>query len=489
MSLLDDTTVEVRSRNRSSLNDSYSLPHPLSVNQTSDGGWMVRLRTVIDSGRSSVSEFIKSETVDIPPEENGISWYAAVFLVVNAALGAGLLNFPQAFDQAGGIVVACIVQTGSVVFVIAALVILAYCSDENKCATYQDVVSGMCGKIARRLCAAAVALYCYGTCITFLIIIGDQFERVLASWYGSSFCHYWYMTRNFTMIVSSVVLILPFCFPKRIDFLKYASSFGVLSIMYVEFLVIYKFYEGKHESGPVKSKPDAWTDVFLVIPVICFGYQCHVSCVPVYSCLKNRCVGVFLRTVIVAMAICVLTYTVAATYGYLTFGSLVTSDILESYDATDPVVLVGLIALAIKTYTTYPILLFCGRVAIDDLYLELRKISIETGMRFERLRRIIIAMVWFVTSVFLAAVIPNIGVVIQYLGSLAAVFIFIFPGLCLLQLALKKDDIIILRKTKILIAISGTFLFVGSLIFGLVFTQSLIENIKHKDMDTIKLCH
>lgn len=35
---------------------------------------------------------------------------SAIFLVINACLGAGLLNFPQAFDQGGGIVVSIIVQ-------------------------------------------------------------------------------------------------------------------------------------------------------------------------------------------------------------------------------------------------------------------------------------------------------------------------------------------------------------------------------------------
>ena len=43
----------------------------------------------------------------------GSSGLAAVFLIINAALGAGLLNFPQAFDQAGGIVTAVIVQAVS----------------------------------------------------------------------------------------------------------------------------------------------------------------------------------------------------------------------------------------------------------------------------------------------------------------------------------------------------------------------------------------
>ncbi len=53
----------------------------------------------------------------------------------------------------------------------------------------------------------------------------------------------------------------------------------------------------------------------------------------------------------------------------------------------------------------------------------------ETSLK----RRILIATPWFVTSLVCAILIPNIGEVIQFLGSLAAVFIFIFPGLCLFQ--------------------------------------------------------
>jgi Transmembrane amino acid transporter protein. len=57
----------------------------------------------------------------------------------------------------------------------------------------------------------------------------------------------------------------------------------------------------------------------------------------------------------------VIAYTLAGIYGYLTFGAFVTSDILESYSGSNALVLIGIVAIAIKTYTTYPILLFCGR--------------------------------------------------------------------------------------------------------------------------------
>lgn len=63
----------------------------------------------------------------------------------------------------------------------------------------------------------------------------------------------------------------------------------------------------------------------------------------------------------IAMVFCVVAYTVAGVLGYLTFGSLVTSDVLESYGGENPLVLLGIVAIAIKSVTTYPLLQFCGR--------------------------------------------------------------------------------------------------------------------------------
>ena len=63
------------------------------------------------------------------------------------------------------------------VFIIGALLILAYCSDLQQSATYQDVVYSMCGKRMQTACAITIILYTFGTCITFFIIIGDQWDK------------------------------------------------------------------------------------------------------------------------------------------------------------------------------------------------------------------------------------------------------------------------------------------------------------------------
>ena len=95
--------------------------------------------------------------------------------------------------------------------------------------------------------------------------------------------------------------------------------------------------------------------------------QCHLSVVPIYSCMKKRTVCEFTKTLVVAMVLCVFAYTGTASFGYLTFGSAVNEDVLLSYKPT-PDVLVAVILVAIKMYTTLPILLFVGRWDTCHLY-------------------------------------------------------------------------------------------------------------------------
>lgn len=121
----------------------------------------------------------------------GSSILGTIMLIINATLGAGLLNFPQAFDRAGGIAVSLIIQLCFLVFIIAALIILAKCSDLTNSCSMQDAFAQLCGQKYLFFCGLCVICYSFGCCLTFLIIIGDQFDRVLATYYGMDFCNHW----------------------------------------------------------------------------------------------------------------------------------------------------------------------------------------------------------------------------------------------------------------------------------------------------------
>lgn len=122
---------------------------------------------------------------------SGAGTWGTIFLIVNTTLGAGLLNFPQAFDKAGGVGTSVITQLAFLVFITAALVILASCSDFTCTDTMQDAFAGLYGSKSHILCGICVSVYSFGCCLTFLIIIGDQFDRVFATYYGLDYCHTW----------------------------------------------------------------------------------------------------------------------------------------------------------------------------------------------------------------------------------------------------------------------------------------------------------
>ena len=179
------------------------------------------------------------------------------------------------------------------------------------------------------------------------------------------------------------------------------------------------------------------------------------------------------------------TYTGAATFGYLTFGSLVSEDILSNYNANKPSVMLALVALSLKTYTTYPILLFCGREGLATIIKDIF-VTNDTPSK-EKFRRCVIASVWFVATILLAIEIPSIGVVIHILGSFAAIFIFIFPGICLLQTTLMQDSSLSTWKSRCKIGLALIFIVLGFFLFGVVLTQGILAELSPAS-DVVLLC-
>lgn len=352
--------------------------------------------------------------------------------------------------------------------------ILVYCADFNQDNTYHDVLLSMCGKRAQQLSALSILLTCYGINITFLVIIGDQYDRIFNSLLPTLMAEesgYWFLDRKFTIFVTSTLFIWPMCYAQRLDFLRYASVLGLFAMLYVAFLTVYEHYVLDEEaisvvlafaktthqqqlepttnnenqtlqlqtsdsltSSSELIKSVRWFEQVAIIPVLCFAYQTHEVIVPVYACMKERSMASFMKASVFGLIILFLLYNLVGAYGYLTFGSDVGADIMSLYDASDPIVVVGIVALVIKFITTYPPLMFCGRSALDGLYGELRKMSANEFNAAEGTRRVIISTLWFASTVLFAIFAPDISVTLQLLGSMASINVFVFPGMCLISL-------------------------------------------------------
>ncbi|XP_028823829.1 putative sodium-coupled neutral amino acid transporter 7 [Denticeps clupeoides] len=415
------------------------------------------------------------------PQRGGTSAVGAVFIVVNAALGAGLLNFPAAFNMAGGVTSGVVLQMSMLVFIISGLVILAYCSQVSNETTYQEVVRAVCGRLVGVVCEVAIAVYTFGTCIAFLIIIGDQLDKLIGAMTSElepGVNSHWYTDRKFTIVVTAVLVILPLSIPKEIGFQKYASGLSVVGTWYVTIVIIVKYIWPDKDVTPgyIPTSPSSWTAVFNAMPTICFGFQCHVSSVPVFNSMQEREVRRWGGVVTVGMLLCLFVYTGTGVCGFLSFGSNVSQDVLMSYPSNDVAVAIARAFIIICVVTSYPILHFCGRAVLEGLWLRFHGEQVEVDVGRERRRRILQTTVWFFLTLLLALFIPDIGRVISLIGGLAACFIFVFPGLCLVQAKLSETDIRT-GSWKGLVAGGVVMVTIGAFIFGQTTTNAVFQDL------------
>ena len=108
----------------------------------------------------------------------GVSKFGAIFIVCNAALGAGLLNFPHAYALAGGWPVCLGLQLGVMALALVGLHYLASGARAHSVTTYQEVVKFSASPKFGLLAMVFIIIYTYGCCITFEIVLGDQLEAI-----------------------------------------------------------------------------------------------------------------------------------------------------------------------------------------------------------------------------------------------------------------------------------------------------------------------
>ncbi|XP_028392884.1 putative sodium-coupled neutral amino acid transporter 7 [Dendronephthya gigantea] len=405
-------------------------------------------------------------------DEPGLPIPRAVFVVTNAALGAGMLAFPEAYAKTGGVPEALGVQAVLIALIIGAFLILGFCGQVRRTANYQDTVLVFCGPIAQVICQVIVVVYMFGSDVTYLILIGDQLTKVIDH-------SGWYFDRRFIIAVVSCICILPLCIPKKLKVISYSSLFGGIGAFFVCLVVMSRFYTGNYTYGS-SSKPFFWPNVFAAVPVICFGFQCHVTSVAVLAELHNPTLKRFGIVTALSTLICTVIYSVTGSYGFLTFGHNVKSDILLNYDPKDGAVTAARAVIVMVVFSTYAICHFVGRSAFLGLWTKLRRFTTAEVEAWQNKRRIITSLIWFFSSLGLSIIVPNIGKAIAIVGGFAAHFIFTFPGLCLIQIVLSNKVTLSSRLKNAGMVIGVLYVVIGFFLFAQTVTQAIMDDINNK---------
>ncbi|XP_037307862.2 putative sodium-coupled neutral amino acid transporter 8 [Pungitius pungitius] len=432
--------------------------------------------------RESISLMARSASHADPPR---LGSFGAVFIMLKSALGAGLLNFPWAFQKAGGVTSAVSVELVSLVFLISGLVILGYASSVSRQKTYQDVVREVCGRAVGQLCEVCFCFNLFMICVAFLVVVQDQLEKLSISLYetvsGSSegeMPYHWYFDKRFALFIMCLFIILPLSIPKEIGIQKYTSVLGTLAATYLCVAVIVKYYMVENHNVIITPEHSqgvgSWASMFSVVPTICFGFQCHEACIAIYSSMENQNLSHWVLISVVSMIFCLLIYTLTGVYGFMTFGRAVASDILMSYPGNDVVMIISRLLFGISIVTIYPIILLLGRSVILNLMLRIQRNRRGIASHlFESRCRVFLTVIWITVTLLIAMFVPDMGEVISVIGGISAFFIFIFPGLCLLFTM--QTESVTLRVRGILSVWAVITVVVGAFIFGQSTTIAIMD--------------
>ncbi|KAM8776356.1 solute carrier family 38 member 8 [Rhynchonycteris naso] len=412
---------------------------------------------------------------------SGLSSLGAVFILLKSALGAGLLNFPWAFLKAGGVVPAFLVELVSLIFLISGLVILGYAASVSGQATYQGVVGGLCGPAMGKLCEACFIVNLLMISVAFLRVIGDQLEKLCDFLLPSAppALQPWYTDQHFTLTLLSMLVILPLSSPREIGVQKYTSILGTLAACYLALVIMVQYYLGPpglvREPRPVLS-PSSWTSVFSVFPTICFGFQCHEAAVSIYCSMRNQSLSHWVLVSVLSLLACCLVYSLTGVYGFLTFGTEVSADILMSYPGNDGVIIIARVLFAISIVTVYPIVLFLGRSVMQDFWRRSccqacgpRALADPSGLAV----RMLLTVLWVTVTLAMALFLPDLSEIIGIIGGISSFFIFIFPGLCLVC-AISTEPIG--PRVKCCLEVWGVLsVLIGTFIFGQSTVAAVLE--------------
>ncbi|KAM3918128.1 solute carrier family 38 member 8 [Leptodactylus fuscus] len=412
-----------------------------------------------------------------------LSSMGAIFIMLKSALGAGLLNFPWAFNKAGGMHTAIMVEMVSLIFLISGLVILGYASSLSNHSTYQGVVRDVCGPAIGKLCGICFIFNLFMISVAFLRVVEDQLEKLCDSLHTNVTTdamgepvRLWYADERLAMCLLCLVVILPLSIPKEISFQKYTSILGTLAACYLTVVIIVKYYLMEHDvvhKQEYSSSASTLASMFSVIPTICFGFQCHEACITIYSSMKNKSLSNWVIVSVVSMLICLLIYSLTGVYGYLTFGESVAADILMSYPGNDAVVIVARLLFAISIVTIYPIILLLGRSVLQEAWLDHKYMTTYVTAAYERFVRVTLTVLWILVTLIIALFVPDISEVISVIGGISAFFIFIFPGLCLI--CAMETEVMGQKKKSCLIAWGIISVLCGAYIFGQSTTVAVME--------------
>ncbi|GBF99905.1 hypothetical protein Rsub_12813 [Raphidocelis subcapitata] len=385
-------------------------------------------------------------------QEGGASSLSSVATLCNSAVGAGVLSLPFAFRCAGlaGGLLLCLLVAVAESF---SLYVLSKFAERYDAPSYGSLVRRALGRKTASSLSAIMLLYLVGSCIAYLVIIGDTFSALAQQAFGIGA----YTDRQPILLGVGLLVILPMCFARSLAALEWVSAGAVAGFLYTSAAVLLR------GSQVVAARTNPWAGILLWQPdlrqalysvsILVFGFNSSANAISIFSELDSyphrlvvllppspmqyaslrplaprprthKLIGM-LGVILVAMTLIAAGYIVVGAAGYAAFPGTVSSNLLNTFPQDDAVMQVARAVIGLMVTGHYPLAFVPARVAFADLLHSLFDVE-----RPPHWMEVAFTLVFVGGSLGTALVITDLGSVLHLIGGTAACFmVFLLPGL------------------------------------------------------------
>lgn len=308
---------------------------------------------------------VERTTID---NEQGMSSAQAASNLAKNIVSTGMLSLPAglaAFATSPGSLwiatLAVLMPLG--VFSAYTFWLLGWICDETRATSFGEAWGSVFGKGSGRLVSAVVAISCFLGCVGYSMILGDGVLALVGQMFPAVVT-----SRSTIITLLNIFVLCPLGLLENLAPLGKFSLIGTFASGYVVLFMALRFFQGSYAPGgrfcasAASSQPCVSNSlgVLLLASIASCAFLAHFSAPRMYSELRSSPGGRraklrrFGGVVVGGFSFAMVVYAAVMLLGFLTFGSTVGGNVLDSYAISDPLAGVARAAVVFSVIFGYP---------------------------------------------------------------------------------------------------------------------------------------
>ncbi|OWB58284.1 hypothetical protein B5S28_g4296 [[Candida] boidinii] len=303
----------------------------------------------------------------------GATIKSSVINLINTIIGAGLLAIPYSFKTDG---------------VLLGVLILLFSGISSSFGLY---LQGVSSKFLKKgdanfftICSItypslsvlfdiAIAIQCFGVGLSYIILTGDLMPIVLP------FGDYSKEQLRLIYILLSVFIVVPLCYLKNLDSLKYTSIIALLAILYLTLFVYSMFFYSlfnDFQNIPIDKRGkvnwianEGFNKIFSTFSIGIFAFTGHQNMYSIINELNKKFSNLIQisKIILISMGLSFFLFLTVGLFGYLTYGNTINGNIILVYDDDLIPVKLGRILLVLMVLLSYPLMFHPARISFNNI--------------------------------------------------------------------------------------------------------------------------